>query len=759
MLSCMWLGIARRTRVQTIRSAGNGTENKVAAKSKVDSNSTEMALMYAQMQSFITDGRWMELFESGQTPETVGRGSFGVAARVKLAAACGPTKPVVVKAINLASYQRKTGMTHEESAKMIANELKIQISLGSHPNIMGIFDYAPRSTKDWYGGSVYIMMPEARGGDLDTLYAEELERNMISPGMIKSTMDWVRAIGVSGESHKYRNLLIAQIAIDVTRGLKYMHEQDYIHADIKPGNVWASDKNCLHATAACKYMLGDFGMSAPAERASKITGGTRFFMPPELPDSSASRFYKPSAKRGWSKAGDVFSLGVTLLDLLTMGEHLWDKYGARIMTRPESVLYHSVEGLTPLLAELVAGMLRGEPRHRHTAAEAHTIAERAFVDIAMASARMPETDVAPACVEHCVSMQCCYSHHCSLTKRTCQRDNTTSSVGWAWRFLPLAWTAQEPDVDRVCYGHNMAPPKPKSQFPLHVRFVRMLKSRIKKLKHALGWRTPTLNSTLASNWPTPSVVQWPEAQDESPQPDLQLLIGDAVKFYSNTYRQWIDCNVVDTFSAYIKIDCKPESWIGPEEQALRVRKIISSLPTPEAPEQEEGWYLPEDEVQFYSTSENRWIDCQVTHAKSGSIVLDCRPTRWLSPEEQRVQVRERPIEPDYWVGCAVQYHTPRNGKWIDCRIKALSASSMELDCRPGQPLSPEQWKIMVQPKYKPGDSVLYHSVSRASWILCEVSSVDRFGNLWLSESCGTGFLPPQQQKLKLALLDKSSSIY
>eukprot|EP00928_Gymnodinium_smaydae_P056957 TRINITY_DN4023_c0_g1_i1.p1 TRINITY_DN4023_c0_g1~~TRINITY_DN4023_c0_g1_i1.p1 ORF type:complete len:801 (-),score=48.32 TRINITY_DN4023_c0_g1_i1:61-2463(-) len=756
-------------------------------------------ILTSRLGDFIQTGRWMELFEQGGRAEKVGEGSFGVAKRAKLAPECNSPKPIVVKEIDLANYQRKMRMSLHDSIKAIANELKTQMHLGNHPNVMGIYDFAPRDFQDWTD-QVYIMMPEARGGDLDKLYETELRMNGIDPGANKGALEkfWGQMLDIVGmkEDHQKRNSLIAHIAVDVTRGLKHIHEAGFIHMDIKPGNVWASDMGCLHQPLGCKFMLGDFGLTMTEKAARGVIGGTPFFMPPEVGGAAKQFLYGPMGAippkiKGWSKAGDVFSLGLTLLFLISMkGESMWEDFRGSIMTKPASVLEDNVEGLPPLLSELISRMVLGDPSKRVTAAEAHDIALRAYMEVTGSEAVMPTVYAIPSCITQCNALKCCHMHHCSIRKRTCQLDKPRKEKGYVHKALSDAlgalrklWTASAAATpvlkELVCYGHNMAPPglsKDKRQ-PTNASVRPVQPSKVANKQGDIP-RTPidvTVPFKPERAPQTPVVVPEPHERlnvtrplhparenVQKVQPDI-LRKGSAVKYYSSSYRQWIDCAVLNTRksaadSVDIELDCKAGYWMNPDEQAQKVRAIKLAAPKRELPGESPPRYTQGTVVQYFAASQGTWIDCTVVGVQPPQISLDCRPGLWLSLEDQRMKVRERPSPPTYDVGSEVQYHSVSANNWIGCRVTAKQADQVQLDCKQGYwfPLAEQQAKL--QPRYKSGDRVRYHSVSQGKWIPCGIVSSDQAGSVWLSENCGSGFLDVGQQKLKLAMQPRMRSM-
>lgn len=116
----------------------------------------------------------------------------------------------------------------------------------------------------------------------------------LSPGSLSRTRDGARS--------PFREVL--KVATDVLAGLQYLNGQGIVHRDVKPSNILRDQSG--------RYRLADLGtLQAPSEGAEKltrtgITVGTPAYMSPEQ-----IRGERPGP------ASDIFSLGVTLYQLLT----------------------------------------------------------------------------------------------------------------------------------------------------------------------------------------------------------------------------------------------------------------------------------------------------------------------------------------------------------------------------------------------------------------------------------------------------------
>lgn len=104
---------------------------------------------------------------------------------------------------------------------------------------------------------------------------------------------------------------IEAIAIirDLSEGLRFLHQNGIIHQDIKPANVLVDEHG--------RYLLSDFGISSKTKSTlrksvnmSQNTSMTEDYAPPE-------KFSPKSSDRVPDKKGDIFSLGISLYELIT----------------------------------------------------------------------------------------------------------------------------------------------------------------------------------------------------------------------------------------------------------------------------------------------------------------------------------------------------------------------------------------------------------------------------------------------------------
>ncbi|MFZ4401313.1 MAG: serine/threonine-protein kinase [Bacteroidales bacterium] len=148
---------------------------------------------------------------------------------------------------------------------------------------------------------------------------------------------------------------LALFVLQASTALKYLHEQDppIIHQDIKPDNFLIDNNG--------NYLLTDFGISSKIRRTlTKSMGatasvGTLAYMPPE----------KFSADKQIIKAGDIFSLGVTMYELIT-GDLPFGDHGGMIMLTGAQIPNLS-DNYSLDLSKLLKKCLSKDPWDRPTA--------------------------------------------------------------------------------------------------------------------------------------------------------------------------------------------------------------------------------------------------------------------------------------------------------------------------------------------------------------------------------------------------------
>ncbi|XP_007552530.1 PREDICTED: mitogen-activated protein kinase kinase kinase kinase 1 isoform X1 [Poecilia mexicana] len=175
-------------------------------------------------------------------------------------------------------------MEPEDDFSIIQQEIVIVKSC-KHPNIVAYYGSYIRANKLW------ICMEFCGGGSLQDIYH------------------------VTGSLSEPQ---IAYVCREMLQGLDYLHAQKKIHRDIKGANILLNDQG--------EVKLADFGISAQitatlARRMSFI--GTPYWMAPEVA--------AVEIKGGYNELCDVWSVGITAIELAELQPPLFDVHPLRVL--------------------------------------------------------------------------------------------------------------------------------------------------------------------------------------------------------------------------------------------------------------------------------------------------------------------------------------------------------------------------------------------------------------------------------------------
>ena len=216
----------------------------------------------------------------------------------------------------------KTDGLDETSRTRITREAQAMGRLGTHPNVVTVFDLGDLD------GQPYIVSEFMGGGDVE--------------GVIEDV------------DHGHLPLEQAlEIAKATCRGLEFAHSKGIVHRDLKPGNVW------LTSDGVAK--IGDFGLAVATDR-SRLTQegmmvGAVSYMPPEQ-----------AMGGGVTAQADLYSLGAMLYEMLTgrppfVGDDSVAIIGQHLNTPPVAPTWHNPD-VPPALETLVLRLLEKDPASR-----------------------------------------------------------------------------------------------------------------------------------------------------------------------------------------------------------------------------------------------------------------------------------------------------------------------------------------------------------------------------------------------------------
>ena len=213
-----------------------------------------------------------------------------------------------------------------ESVPRLIREAQAMARLGSHPNIVTVYDIGDED------GRPFIVSQYVEAGSVADLLK-------------------------SADKHRLPFDQVIRIGSEICQALIHCHSQGIIHQDLKPGNVWLSQDGTAK--------LGDFGLAASADF-SRITlegalVGTVVYMPPEL---MLGHQAEPRS--------DLYSLGVLLYELVTgrppfMGDQFVAIISQHINSPPVAPSWHNPE-VPQALEALILWLLSKSPNERPASA-------------------------------------------------------------------------------------------------------------------------------------------------------------------------------------------------------------------------------------------------------------------------------------------------------------------------------------------------------------------------------------------------------
>ena len=220
--------------------------------------------------------------------ETIGRGAYS---KVKKCINLNTREEFAVKILNkrlLRKKKKSYGKTKEGTLKInymiedAINEINIYKSFPEvNDNVIRLYQILNDTKKD----KTYLIMELAQKGPLVTLN----EKN------------GVFCINKNYKDDIYDEKLMKKWILDIAKGLKFLHENNVVHRDIKSDNILI-DKNgkCKIADFGCSIKL----KSNQADLFSK-TEGNMYFFPPEFVDGK-------SKKQFGYKPVDIWAFGVSM---------------------------------------------------------------------------------------------------------------------------------------------------------------------------------------------------------------------------------------------------------------------------------------------------------------------------------------------------------------------------------------------------------------------------------------------------------------
>ncbi|MDP6823215.1 MAG: protein kinase [Dehalococcoidia bacterium] len=250
----------------------------------------------------------------------------------------------------------KTEGFDNTSIERITREAQAMGRLGTHPNIVTVFDLGTDA------GSPYMVTELMGGGDVEALLESSVTRPTPESSSSQGEDNLMPHPPKGGGLEVGRNVLPLERTIEIGKavceGLEFAHSRGIVHRDLKPGNVWLTEDGTAK--------IGDFGLAVMTDR-SRLTRegmmvGTVAYMPPE---QATGGDITPVA--------DLYSLGAMLYEMVTgrppfLGDDEIAIIGQHINTAPVAPAWHNGDCPRPLEA-LIVRLLAKDPAERPDSAQ------------------------------------------------------------------------------------------------------------------------------------------------------------------------------------------------------------------------------------------------------------------------------------------------------------------------------------------------------------------------------------------------------
>eukprot|EP01065_Artemidia_motanka_P002665 TRINITY_DN1125_c3_g1_i1.p1 TRINITY_DN1125_c3_g1~~TRINITY_DN1125_c3_g1_i1.p1 ORF type:complete len:858 (+),score=341.97 TRINITY_DN1125_c3_g1_i1:75-2576(+) len=148
---------------------------------------------------------------------------------------------------------------------------------------------------------------------------------------------------------RFEEARIVKWNTQICMALNHLHEQDFIHRDVKPTNIFFTTEDAVR--------LGDFGLSRRAEAGRKTVVGTPYYFAPEL-----------MLHQRYTNKVDMWGVGVVVLELCTLRERPINSQllqGGGVLADAEAEVVG--KGYSRRLAQLCRALMSREPHHRPSA--------------------------------------------------------------------------------------------------------------------------------------------------------------------------------------------------------------------------------------------------------------------------------------------------------------------------------------------------------------------------------------------------------
>ena len=247
--------------------------------------------------------------------------------------------------------------------------LNAEVGKGRHSSISGEVQTVNDASGDssTYPSPLMQVSLQDRSGSAEAPGVKVQSQSTVSP--VSASLHLPLAVAPTPREHRRSWNEIVRLIVDVANGLEHAHHLGILHRDVKPANL------LLDLTGA--IWVTDFGLAKMESQDLTITRSGDFI--------GTLRYVAPEQLQGQADArSDVYSLGLTLFELLTLQPAFADESMGQILQRRTRELPRKPRAINPLIpSDLETITLKAcatEAAHRYQSAAEFAADLRCFID-------------------------------------------------------------------------------------------------------------------------------------------------------------------------------------------------------------------------------------------------------------------------------------------------------------------------------------------------------------------------------------------
>ena len=152
-----------------------------------------------------------------------------------------------------------------------------------------------------------------------------------------------------------------KIFVNLLKGIKYIHSQDFIHRDVKPANIFMLENGDLK--------IGDFGLAKQSEVGEKVKGKVQIDILQSENVGTPTYIAPEQASYCYDHKVDMYPLGVILLELHIKFDTMMEKIGVLRELKKYHRLPSTFVEMYPDESELILKLTEIQPGKRPNCSE------------------------------------------------------------------------------------------------------------------------------------------------------------------------------------------------------------------------------------------------------------------------------------------------------------------------------------------------------------------------------------------------------